>query len=203
MSTRLELSTPAPTDRERVWSTIREFARSGQVFTSLDLSLKTRLSRRDSALGEYLTGLERAGFIQVVSGKKRGTFNVYELIRDVGVEAPRVNKAGGLLPPSGRTRMWKNMRILGTFSARELASASSLDGAPVAVSEAEYYCNWLCRGGYLRSNGGAASASRRWTFLAGMNTGPKAPQILRVKKLYDPNRDAVVCESASKGGDDL
>lgn len=197
MAARLELSTPAPTDRERVWSAIREFARSGRAFTRLDLALKTRLSRRDSAIGEYLKGLERAGFIRVVSEQKRGTSNMYELARDVGVDAPRVNKEGGLLPPSGRSRMWKAMRILKTFSTRELASAASHGGPPVAVAEAEYYCNWLCRGGYLRGTG------KRWTFLTSMYTGNKAPQILRVRKLYDPNRDAVVCESASKGEGEL
>lgn len=203
MTARLESSAPAPTDRERIWAAIREFARAGKDFTRLEIALATRLPSRGSAMSDYLKGLERAGFVGVVSEKKRGVSHLYTLLRDAGVDAPRVNKAGGILQPSGRSRMWKTMRILGTFSARELASAASLKDAPVAVAEAEYYCNWLCRGGYLRSNGGTASTSRRWTFLAAMNTGPKAPQILRVKKLYDPNRDAVVCESELKGGDDL
>lgn len=193
MAVNLQSSTPAPTDRERIWAAIRELKR----FTSFDLALKTRLTRRGSAINDYLKGLEKAGFIRVVSEKKRGVSNRYELARDIGVEAPRVNKSGGVLLPSGRSRMWKTMRILGTFTARELASAASLADAPVAVGEAEYYCAWLCRGGYLRGD------KRRWTFISAMNSGPKAPQILRVKKLYDPNRDAVVCEGPVKGGDEL
>lgn len=199
MAVKLESSAPAPTDRERIWAAIRALKR----FTRLDLALKTGLTRRGSAIGDYLKGLERAGFIRVVGEKKRGVSNQYELARDTGVEAPRVSNTGGVLPPSGRSRMWKTMRILKTFTARELASAASLADAPIALSEAEYYCLWLSRGGYLRGSGSGAPANRRWTFVPAMNTGPKAPQILRVKRLYDPNRDAVVCESVAQGRDDL
>ena len=220
MPAKLESSVPAPTDRERVWAAIREL----RNFTSFDIALKTRLPRRGGVIPEYLKGLERAGFLRVVSGgregdppvadaggtegaalrpeRKRGAPNHYELARDVGVEAPRVNKQGGILAPSGRTRMWKAMRILGSFTARELALVASLPDSPVAVAEAEYYCNWLCKGGYLRGSESKDFGGRRWTFIPAMNSGPKAPQILRVKKLYDPNRNAVVCEGEAKGRDD-
>jgi hypothetical protein len=191
MVVKLVSATPAPTDRERIWAAIRELGR----FTSLEIAVKTGIPRKGFVIGEYLKGLERAGFLRVISEKKRGASYRYELARDVGVDAPRVNKAGGVLPPSGRTRMWRAMRILGTFTARELAAAAHIAEAPVAVAEADYYCKWLCRGGYLRGDG------KRWTFVPAMNTGPKAPQVLRVKKLYDPNRDAVICESKSKAED--
>lgn len=192
MAANLQSSAPAPTDRERIWAAIREM----REFTSLDLARKTGLDSRRDLIRDYLAGLERAGFIRVSVERRRGSLNRYALANDAGVNAPRVNKAGGILPPSGRNRMWKTMRILGTFTARELASAASLADAPVAVSEAEYYCAWLCRGGYLRGDG------KRWVFIPAMNTGPKAPQILRVRKLYDPNRDTVVYESAPKERDD-
>jgi hypothetical protein len=185
----LASSSPAPTDRERIWALIREI----KTFTSRDIALKTRIPRSGGAIRDYLAALEKAGFVRVLAEKKRGVFNLYELARDIGVEAPRVNKDGGILPPSGRTRMWKTMRILGTFTARELASAASLEGAPVAVDEAEYYCMWLRKGGYLRGD------KKRWAFVSAMNTGPKAPQILRVKRLYDPNRNVIVCEARDQG----
>jgi hypothetical protein len=197
MAIELKSSCPAPTDRERIWAAIRELGQDNQVFTSLDLALKTHITRRCSALGEYVRGLEKAGFLRVVSSRKRGASNQYELVRDVGVTAPRVTRAGEVLPPSGRTRMWKAMFRLKTFTAQELAEVASLAEARIAVSEAEYYCEWLCRGGYLRGS------KTRWTLIPAMYTGPKAPQILRVKKLYDPNRDAVVCETEPKGRDDL
>lgn len=193
MAAELKSSCPAPTDRERIWAAIRDL----KTFTHFDLALKVRLARKSSAIVDYLKGLEKAGFVRVVSERKRGVSNRYELANDVGVNAPRVTKAGGVLPPSGRTRMWKAMRILKTFNVRELANAASIADAQVSVAEAEYYARWLCRGGYLRA------AGKRWTFIPAMDTGSKAPQILRVKKLYDPNRDAVVCESAPQGRDDL
>lgn len=192
MAAKLESSAPAPTDRERIWTAIRELG----AFTSLDIALKTRIPRAGGKINEYLLGLEKAGFIRAASEKKRGVTNRYELVNDVGVNAPRVGKGGRLLPPSGRSRMWKTMRILKTFATRELVSAASLPDAPVALGEAEYYCLWLARGGYLRGDG------KRWHFIPAMDTGPRAPQILRVKKLYDPNRNAVMCEGPANGRDD-
>lgn len=197
MVAKLQSACPAPTDRERIWSSVRELGQNGESFTSADIARKTGLDRRKGKIGEYLTSLERGGFIRAVSERRIGTFLRYTLANDVGVEAPRVNSKGDLLPPSGRNRMWKTMRILGTFTARELAHAASVPGAPIAVGDAEYFCSWLCRGGYLRGS------IKRWAFVPAMNTGPKAPQILRVKKLYDPNRDAVVYESSPQGRDDL
>lgn len=183
-------SIPAPTDRERLWALIRDMRR----FTRLELAVKAGISRQN-IVGEYVQGLERAGFLRVVSERKPGSHYVYELANDVGVNAPRVSKQGAVLPASGRTRMWKSMRILQVFTIAELVQAASLDVAPVAVAEAEYYCAWLAKGGYLRGDG------RRFTFIPAMNTGPKAPQILRVKKLYDPNRDTVAYVGEPKGSD--
>lgn len=193
----LQSASPAPTDRERIWAAIRALARSGKEITTFSVCRKTGLDRRTGKVGEYMTSLERGGFLRVVSERKPGMFLRYALARDVGVDAPRVTGKGELLPSPGRTRMWRAMRILQTFTLAELVNAASLPEAPIADSEAETYCNWLRRGGYLRGENG------RWAFVPAMNTGPKAPQILRVKKLYDPNRDAVVCESAAQGRDDL
>ncbi|WP_298034178.1 hypothetical protein [uncultured Desulfovibrio sp.] len=193
----LQSASPAPTDRERIWAAIRALARSGKEITTANVCRKTGLDRRTGKVGEYMTSLERGGFLRVVSERKPGMFLRYALARDVGVDAPRVTGKGELLPPSGRTRMWRAMRILQTFTLAELVNAASLPEAPIADSEAETYCNWLRRGGYLHGGKG------RWAFVPAMNTGPRAPRILRVSRLYDPNRDAVIYESAAQGRDDL
>ena len=198
MATKVKSSAPAPTDREKIWAAIREL----KQFTRRELAMKAILPQKGAICG-YLLGLEKAGFIRALSEKKRKVATRYELARDIGVEAPRVSLSGELLPPSGRSRMWKTMRILGTFTARELASASELEGAPIAVSTAAHYCSWLARGGYLRGYTGVAIELKRWTFIPAMDTGPKAPQILKVRKLYDPNRDKIVCEGPAEGRDDL
>lgn len=193
MAVTLKSSAPAPTDRERIWAIMREL----RQFTRLDLARRTGLDRKGSAIGDYLQGLEKAGFISMTPPASVGASAQYKLIRDVGVEAPRVNKAGTILPPTGRARMWKAMRILGTFTARELAIAASIDDAPVSLREAENYCGWLCRGGYLRGS------QKGWAFIPARDSGPRAPQILRVQKLYDPNRNVVVAESTATGREDV
>lgn len=147
---------------------------------------------------DYMTGLVKAGILSVAYGARVGLPATYTLARDCGVCAPRVRKDGALLPDSGRTRMWQAMHILGTFSVRELAAAASLQDAPVAYSEAETYCRWLCRGGYLQQIGKLA-----WRAIPARHTGPKAPQILRVKQLYDPNTARVVLSNDPEGRDDL
>lgn len=190
----LTSSTPegALTDREKLWAAMREL----RTFTIAELSLKSKVDRRTCKARDYLTGLVRAGIVDVVHYGP-GRFSTYTLIKDCGVCAPRVRKNGALLPDSGRTRMWRAMPILGVFSIRELANAASLNDALIAYEEAKSYCCWLARGGYIRKVDPAT-----YRFVPARNTGPKAPQILRVKQLYDPNTDKVVTASPPEGRDD-
>jgi len=186
------------TDRERLWAAMRDL----RVFTIRDLCRAVNTGKdRDAAISDskakdYLAGLVRAGIV----GKGlavRFEPTRFELINDTGVRAPRVRKDGTMLPESGRNRMWKAMQILGEFSPRELVHAASIPGAAVAHSEAKSYCGWLARGGYLVQSG------ERFRFIRARFTGCKAPQILRVKQLFDPNTDKVVYACDPEGRDDL
>lgn len=186
------------TDRERLWAAIRTLA----VFTIPTLCLRVNSGRsRDESIShgqarDYLCGLVRAGIV-AKSDPKPFIHATFELMRDVGVRAPRVRKNGALLPDSGRTRMWKAMQILGEFTPRELMHSASLPGAEISYNEAKGYCFWLSKGGYL------VQAGERFRFVRARNTGAKAPQILRVKQLYDPNTDQVVFSACPEGRDDL
>ena len=186
------------TDRERLWAAMRTLA----VFTIADLCLRVNTGRsRDEAISrgkarDYLCGLVRAGIV-AKSESKPFIHATFELMRDMGVRAPRVRKNGVILPDSGRTRMWKAMQILGEFSPRELMHSASLPGAEIAYNEAKGYCSWLSRGGYL------VQTKERFRFVRARNTGAKAPQILRVKQLLDPNTGKVVYSSDPEGRDDL
>jgi len=188
----------ALTDRERLWAAMRALS----VFTIADLCLRVNTGRsRDEAIShgkarDYLSGLVRAGIV-AKSEVKPFEHTTFGLVRDMGVRAPRVRKNGVILPDSGRTRMWKAMQVLGEFSPRELMHAASLPGAEIAHNEAKGYCLWLSRGGYLAQTG------ERFRFVRARNTGAKAPQILRVKQLYDPNTDQVVYSTDPEGRDDL
>lgn len=179
------------TNRERMWAAMRDM----REFTIQDLCIKTSMPRGRAR--DYITGLVRAGVLGQIPRKRRGDFDVYHMLRDMGVNAPRVRRDGSFVPESGRTRMWKAMIVLGSFSVRELACAASLEEAPVSYAEAEYYCRWLYYGGYLQR-----ADINVYRFVPARNSGPKAPQVLRVKQLYDPNKDEVVVSGERLGRDD-
>ncbi|WP_300555179.1 hypothetical protein [Desulfovibrio sp.] len=188
----LELAAKAPTDRELIWAAMRQL----KEFSQRDIALLSRCCR--SKVQDYLKGLTRAGLVQRLNPEAKLAEEAgYKLLKDTGIEAPRVRKDGTLLPASGRNRMWKVMQVLKVFTEEELVDTASLPEAPIALGEAVTYCRWLARGGYLkaRQDGG-------WKMVPAKYTGVKAPQILRVKKLFDPNLGIVVYEGQQKGSDD-
>ena len=126
---RLHSNTPEGglTSREKMWAAMRDM----REFTIQELCVRTKMPLTRAR--DYIVGLVRAGILGATPGKHRGDFDVYHLEKDMGVNAPRVRRDGSFVPESGRTRMWKAMRILGTFSVRNLAGISSLEGAPVDV----------------------------------------------------------------------
>ena len=171
------------TDREKLWAAMRDL----RVFTTRDLALKSHVVRCKGKIREYVDALTRAGILVKTPALSPGCFAKFELVRDLGVEAPRVRKDGTAVLDDGQTRMWRAMKILKPFPVRDLPVHASLPGAPVADSTATVYCRWLGAGGYLVALGGEVP---RWRFVR--DTGAKAPQILRVKKLFDPNLGEVV-----------
>ena len=182
------------TDREKIWTAIRSLP---QPWTLVDIAMCSKCEH--GKVRDYVRSLVRANIVAVTTpGQPRRVPMQYTLADDRGVSAPRVRKDGSPLPPTGRARMWKAMRILKVFTETELAQHASLPEAPVAEGEVHTYCLWLARGGYLRSGG----ERDRWSFIPGKDTGAKAPQVLRIKQLYDPNTGEVVYQSKTEGGDE-
>lgn len=173
--------------RAAVWAALR-------VVRETDYGELSKLSRQPKYLVEdYVRGLVKAGIVAALDlrdGPLDKPRRVFRLAKDFGVDAPRVRKDGTLLPPPGRQRMWRCMGILKEFSALDLALASSLPEAAVALREAEYYCRWLAKGGYLRP-----TTPGRYLAVPAMRHGPRAPMIQRVRRLLDPNTGEIVFES--------
>lgn len=195
MAAKLTLAAVAPSPREMVWSALRA---NPDGVTQLKINGLTKV--KPGIIKDYIASLMRAGLVAVVEELGPGQAREYRIVRDTGADAPRLKKDGTPLPPPGRARMWRAMPVLGTFTARELAHAASLPEAPVAESEAAYYCRWLEKGMYLRRVS-AARETPRYQAIPARRHGPKAPQILRVRQLYDPNTGEVAAEEIS-GGDD-
>lgn len=171
------------TIREKLWAAMREL----KEFNAFELAGAARVDRHKYNVMDYLKGLVGAGILRKTPPAFRGDFARFELVLDSGVDAPRVRKNGTLVADDGQTRMWKVMKILKTFSVRDLVVHASLAGVPVADATAATYCRWLETGGYIALQTGDVP---RWRFVR--DTGAKAPQILRVKQLFDPNTGKVV-----------
>lgn len=176
--------------RDAIWAAIRETRGKGAApnhpFTLRDIWSETRASK--DTVREYLTGLCRAGIV----GKQ--TLGSYILVRDNGIEAPRVRRDGSEITQGrGRENIWRTIAILQEFTGRELALASSTAEHQVAVTEAETYCEILAKAGYLAIVvKGRPHHPARYRHLPSKFTGPKPPQVQRVKQLYDPNLKRVV-----------
>lgn len=187
--------------REAIWAEIRKRRDS---FTVRDLHLSTTMKME--SVREYVTGLVNAGYVEEKEDggglKAKVPFKtpavIYTLVRDVGIEAPRVRKDGTpVTQGQGTANMWRTMRIIGTFSARELAVSASTETCIISESTAKSYVSHLCQAGYLVQVKGI------YRFVPSMHTGPKPPMIQRVKRVWDQNLKKVMwSEDQPEGGSD-
>lgn len=199
------------TGRDAVWAQIRqqrEFTRE-----SLWLALERVQGDNRSTIDSYLTCLKNGGYIKIVDKRwlnedkqhhrqgDRGTYEyVYALIRDCGVDAPRLRKDGSPVT-QGRNRenMWRTMRIIGEFNFRELAMAASTEDVPIKPNDAKDYVHHLFKARYLvetqPAKRGKNAVPARYKLVPSKYTGPKPPQVQRVKQVFDPNINSVVWSS--------
>jgi hypothetical protein len=145
---------------------------------------------------DYVTGLAAAGYIASLENEEVKTGLIrWELIKDIGVEAPRVRKDGTpVTQGQGRENMWNAMRIMRTFTARELAVAARTPDCFVKESTAVDYARYLYHAGYLSKHKDGS-----YQMLPSAYTGPHAPMIQRTKRVWDPNQRKVRWQS----GDDV
>lgn len=187
--------------REAAWAAMRKL---GQ-FTLDDLERAT--GEKNRTIGTYVSSLVKAGYLELVGhdtrglntkgiSKSRNSFRgaIYRLVKDQGVEAPRVQRDGSPVTQGrGRENMWLAARLLPEFDWHELAEEASVDDVRVAPREAKDYVLHLHKAGYLkRTRAGRPGTAARYRMIPGRFTGPKPPMIQRVKQVYDPNLGEVV-----------
>lgn len=179
--------------RQAVWDAIR---RLGE-FTIRQVREETVL--RIESVRDYVMGLEAAGYVERrPRGEGRFVAVSFRLIKDIGQEAPRVRRDGSQVTAGqGNENMWHAMRIMRTFTALELAVAARTPDCFVKEASAADYIKHLCHAGYLRANGDG-----RYRMLPTAYTGPKAPQIQRTKRVWDPNQRKVRWRSDEGGHHD-
>lgn len=187
----------ALTPRDRIWAAIRALG-DGATFSGAEVSMLSEV-HVDTVM-TYVAGLVAGGYVEMSAtrrpaGKRnRPPFALLSLVRDVGVEAPRVSKDGKPVTQGrGREQMWTTLRVLRNFNADELALAASTPEHVVSTEEAVYYVGALNKAGYLALTAPSKPGTKaRFRFLRARNTGPRAPLIQRDKSVMDANTGEVV-----------
>lgn len=186
----------ALTPRDAIWAAVRRFGR-GAPFSIVEISFLS--GQHHDTIRSYLLALARAGIVTPPPAKRplHGAAQPlahFQLARDTGVTAPRVNDQGEPVP-DGRLQMWNVVRrARGDFDFRDVAFRASIEEHPVAPQEARDYLRHLANAGYLRREaprkaavrGGGAEASR-YSFVRARDSGPRAPMVTRGKCVVDGN----------------
>lgn len=171
-------------NRELIWQAIRKL----QTFSIKDIENITKIN--SATILSFLTNLEKARVVSKKTINLRSCINTsqYTLIKDCGLVAPQVNKRGEFLEDNAQSRMWKAIRILKTFTLRDLIVTASSDISAISTSAAITYLGYLKKAGYITKK----NQDKSYKLVFAMNSGIKAPQIQKTKSIYDPNLNKIV-----------
>lgn len=183
--------------RQRIWDAIRLLdRRSDMPFTEGDILAATMVvdgTIEASAIRDYRRCLVAAGILkQVGKPASRYVEATYRLVKDEGLEAPRVRKDGTRVTQGmAQEQMWRTLRMAkGDINGRELAAHASTKSVPVAESAARDYLKHLNAAGYLAAT--QAHYGTRTRYRLTRNTGPRPPMVQRTDAVFDPNLGEVV-----------
>jgi hypothetical protein len=177
-------------NRQRIWEALRKRRDGVSVY---DLARAAEVD--DGTVLTFLRCLIAGDYV-LRHGKSYSTAT-YTLKKDVGAEAPRLNRDGTLnTQGQGVEAMWRSLRILGELDAADLAVSAGASGVEVSLNTARSYLAWLTKAGYVRQIGtsyrGAHGGLNRYRLCPQHNTGPLPPMIQRVGQVFDPNLGKVV-----------
>lgn len=146
-------------------------------------------AHRSSVL-RYFNALTAGGYLEA-SDVPNGLPMSWSLKRDVGHHAPRL-RADGSAVTQGEVvaQLWCAMLGLKDgFDFRELMQGASID---IPEETAKDYCKRLLAAGYLRVLVKADPHAKRIArYRLIRASGPQAPQVQRVRQIFDPNTGEV------------
>lgn len=181
-------------NRQRIWEAIRA---NRDNFTAVCIIFHSGVD--DTTVQTYLLALCKAGYVESTNEAGMAEVKEYRLIRDNGLEAPRLTSQGKLVVQGlAQEQMWRTMRMLGSdFNYLELARMASTSETMVSTEAAKSYLKHLAHAGYVtvtaKGRGrGAGGVPSRYRFNPGRYTGPRPPMVQRTKNVYDPNLGKVV-----------
>lgn len=169
--------------RQQVWQALK--SADGEWRDIAQLSDQIGVNRKTAR--DYLACLEAGEFVERTF--EDGVCIGARLTKDGGHHAPRLRPDGSVVTQgAGVNNLWRSMRMLKTFNAKDLALHSSTPTVTVSLETAKSYCSMLCATGFLRVIQRANPVREQLaTYRLVRNNGPRPPMIQRVKQVYDPN----------------
>jgi hypothetical protein len=190
----LTMTAKKPGGRQAIWEEIRRL----KTFSVPQVAAACK--GHEKTVQGYVDCLVASGHVDFAEGRfdPQGA-SLLQLVRDVGVEAPRVRADGSAVTQGlPREQMWRTMRAksTGDFDFRDLALWSSTDDVAVSEVDAGDYLRNLAKAGYViqvtPAKVGKAPRPARFRFDPRRNTGPKPPMVQRMKTVFDPNLRQIV-----------
>ncbi len=191
-----QISARVPQTQDGWWRIMLDLDRDQGAFTVRDVDRETNTSR--FSIEHYVKRLLRGGFLSIVGERVipgcPAKAKVYRLVRRPAA-APRLRDDGTPVPPSAQERLWRGMRTLRQFDARELAFAAGVEGHEVPTKTAQRYINQLALAGYLAVIAGRTGRACVYRLKPSMNTGPKPPSVLKIEAVWDRNLNKLFARS--------
>lgn len=172
------------TGRDAVWSVIRDLSGgAGLPFTVRDIARRIQGGR--DMIRDYLAGLVTAGIVEHATPAMHRQGATYRLLRDMGVEAPRLTRAGAIDDtPTDQERMWQAMKAMPSFAVADIMVCTGI----ASVRTVRHYIRDLTRAGYLAPLHRASTTdTARYRLLTARNTGPRPPAVRRSGAVIDLN----------------
>lgn len=130
---------------------------------------------------------------QTINPKTKCPQQAYELLLDCGQEPPQVDGKGLPKSCSGNELIWRTLRILKVCNANQIvASATDV----LNIKTVRQYLRQLHMSGYLMMVDAPRGVLATYRLMH--DTGPRAPQVKRGKKIYDGNLGIVVYDPETK-----
>ncbi len=185
--------------RQQIWEKIRELKRFD--LPSLVKELPGTIARDTTRT--YVKSLVNGEFLTAILTDK--AFNDYQLVKDNGVEAPRIRKDGSEVTQGRETEnLWRTLRTIRyPVNYRELAGLARTEQIGISPEFARDYLVNLHKAGYLSHSEVKPFKGRsKYLLIPAMNTGPRPPMIQRIKQVYDPNLGQVVWTNQQEADDE-
>ncbi|EFO30964.1 conserved hypothetical protein [Roseibium sp. TrichSKD4] len=173
---------------EHFWKVMQEFNRQGQSFSVDDILAKSDQDQVRN-IRDLVSRLLKSGHLAEVSADSPKRF----MIARNEPFVPRVRRDGTIAPVK-QDHIWAAIRMQRQwFTVQDIFIFTQHSDAPPTEQSIASYVTRLKLSGYLSVQADPRKVKPTRYFLKpSMNTGPRAPRVIRSEGIYDPNKQQVM-----------